>query len=184
MQQQTQTQSFWDGFAIGELTGRLKYESPAQIRQSLPLASLKDYRALLQKYQYSIVGINAHPSEPDQMLIVAEKTAEGTNPSIILAFARDDDFMNGWAAGCLSGRLQFTQPDRVEEWVRHDNLGAVQRVLDECEYVITGLRVHDENKKWSLITAQRQTEKVAETLESGRNDSCNGSFSDTTPAQE
>ncbi|MEB3181295.1 MAG: hypothetical protein VKL59_20010 [Nostocaceae cyanobacterium] len=151
----TQVQSFLDGFAVGELTGQLKHTEPAQIKKWMPLQKLKDFKGVLQKYNYSIVGIGSHPSQPDTVLMTAKKTSAGTNPKFIQAVARDNHFMDGWEAGCLAGLLRYKRPEMVEEWVRLRNLEALQQVIDEHGYMVLSVRVHPEDKRWMLLVAQR-----------------------------
>lgn len=149
-----QEQSFLDGFAVGELTGRLKHEAPSQLKQWIPLANLNDFQGVFRKYNYSIVGITAHPSEPDQLLITANKIAEGINRKIIQTFAKDDRFIDGWEAGCLAGLLRYGKPQRVEDWVQIHNLVVLRQILDEYKYIITVLRPHPDDHKWTLLVAQ------------------------------
>jgi predicted TPR repeat methyltransferase len=156
MPQETQAQSFADGFAVGELTGRLKYQAPQQFKEWITLAKLQDFRGVLQKYNYSITGVTIHPSDSEQILIVAEKTAEGTNPHLIQAFGKGDRFMDGWATGCLVGLLRYTQPECIEEWVKVENLDAIQQVVDECGYEIKTMKLHPEKKQWIALVAQKR----------------------------
>lgn len=153
MLQGIQEQSFLEGFAIGELTGRLKYEEPSQLKQWIPLARLRDFKGVLRKYNYSIVGISVHPSDPNQVLISAEKMVEGTNRKMIQAFAKDDRFIDGWEAGCLASLLRYTQPERVEQWVQIRNLDALQQILDQYQYAIASMRIHPEDKRWVMLVA-------------------------------
>lgn len=155
MLQEIQEQSFLDGFAVGELTGRLKYEAPAQLKQWIPLARLSDFKGVLRKYNYSLVGVTGHPSEPDQVLIVADKVAEGTNPKLIQAYARDDRFIDGWEAGSLASLLRYGQPEQVEQWVQIRNLDVLQQVVDEYQYVITSMNIHPEDKRWTMLVARK-----------------------------
>jgi hypothetical protein len=151
----TQVQSFLDGFAVGELTGQLKHTEPAQVKKWVSLPKLKDFKGVLQKYNYTIVGVSTHPDEPDRILMTAEKRTPGTNPELIQAFARDNYFMDGWEAGCLAGLLRYKQPEKLEEWVRIRNLDALQQVIDEHGYMILSLRIHPEDKRWTMLVAQR-----------------------------
>jgi hypothetical protein len=152
--------SFLDGFEIGEFTGKLKHQAPQQIKQWIPIAKLKDFKGVLQKYNYTISGITSHPSDSEQVLMVADKIAEGTNPNLVQAFTKGDQFMHGWEAGNLAGLLRYTQPDQVEEWVKVENLDAIQKVVDEYGYTITSLRIHPEYKKWTQLVAQRSEQRV------------------------
>ena len=153
MQQEVGVQLFLDGLAVGELTGRLKYDAPAQLKLWVALSKLGDFKGVLQKYNYQMTGLTAHPSDPDQVLIVAEKGEKGTNPQIVLSFAKGDRFMDGWHTGCLSAMLHYTRPEQFEEWIKVDNLDAIQRLLDKHHYTISSLRVHPEDKKWLLVVA-------------------------------
>ncbi len=153
--QQIQEQSFLDGYAVGELTGRLKYEAPLQVRHAVPLVRLKDCKGVFQKYNYTITGVHAHPSDSEQVLIVADKTAEGIDPTIVLAFAKDDLFMSGWGVGRLAGQLRYAQPDQVEEWVQVERLNLIQQILDDCGYTLTSLRIHPEKPQWASLIATR-----------------------------
>lgn len=157
MIQGIQEPSFLAGFAIGELTGQLKYQAPAQIKLWIPLDQLKDYTGVLQKYHYSLIGITAHPSEPNQVLLVADKVADGTAPQLIQAFAKSDRFMDGWAAGCLAGLLRYLRPEELEESVRIENLEAIQQLLDQHGYQLTSLRIHPQDQRWTQLTAQKQS---------------------------
>jgi hypothetical protein len=150
-----QDRHFLDGFEIGKFTSKLKHQAPSQIKQWIPLSKLKDFRGVLQKYNYTISGITTHPTDAEQVLLVADKVADGTDPNLVQAFAKSEQFMHGWEAGSLAGLLKYTQPDRVEEWVKIENLNAIQQVMDEHGYVITSLRIHPEYQKWSQLTAQR-----------------------------
>ncbi len=148
-----QEHSFLEGFAIGELTGRLKHEAPSQLKQWIPLARLSDFKGVLRKYNYSIVGLSAHPSDPNQLLIVAEKMAEGTNRQLFQAFTKDKRFIDGWEAGCLASFLRYGQPQQLEQWVQIHNLDVLQQIMDEYHYVITSMRVHPEDKRWMMLIA-------------------------------
>jgi hypothetical protein len=158
MSSQVHEAGFEDGFALGELTGRLKHESPVQIRQWLPLDRVNDFKGVLRKYNYSITGLTAHPTESNQVLMVAEKTAGGTNPKLVQAFTQGDRFMDGWEAGCLHGLLHYTQPAQVEQWVKVTNLDAIQKVLDENNYAIVLMRIHPQDKRWVMVTAHKSEE--------------------------
>ncbi len=153
MLQEIQGQSFLDGFAVGELTGRLKHEAPSQVKQWIPFARLNDFKGVLRKYNYSIVGVTGHHSKPDQILIVADKVAEGTNPKLIQAYARDDRFIDGWEAGCLASLLCYGKLGRVEQWVQIHNLDVLQQVVDEYKYIVTSMRAHPEDKRWIMLVA-------------------------------
>lgn len=154
MRQDVQEQSFADGYTVGALMGRLKYQAPTQIKEWFALEKLKDIKGTLRKYHYSISAITAHPSDSTQVLIVADKIADGTDPTLIQAFAKDDRFMDGLAAGCLDGLLRYSQPQEIEEWVRVDNLDAIQRIVDDHGYTISSFRVHSDNKQWVLMMAR------------------------------
>jgi hypothetical protein len=156
MLQEIQEQSFLDGFAVGELTGRLKHEAPAQLKQWIPLARLSDFKGVFRKYNYSLVGITGHPSEPDQILIVADKVAEGTNPKLIQAYARDNRFIDGWEAGSLASLLRYGQPEQVEQWVQIRNLDVLQQVVDESQYVIISMNIHPEDQRWTMLVARKK----------------------------
>lgn len=153
MRFEARSQSFLDGYAIGELTGRLKHESPPQIEHFVPLAKLKDYRGALQKYRYHITHIAAHPADADQVRIVASKTAEGSDPNLVQAFARDDDFMDGWHTGCLASQLRYGRPDRLQEWVKLENLESVRAVVMQQGYTIAALHGHPQHTQWIQIVA-------------------------------
>ncbi len=146
---------FLDGFAVGELTSRLKYQAPSQIKEWIALDKLNNFKGTLRKYNYSITSLTADPTDASKVLIVAEKTAEGINRSLVQAFTQSDRFMDGWEAGCLHGLLHYGQPAKVEQWVKINNLDAIQKVLDEHHYVITSLRIHPEDKRWTMLNAQK-----------------------------
>ncbi len=153
MRQGIHEQSFLEGFAVGELTGRLKHEAPFQLKQWVPLARLSDFKGVLRKYNYSIIGLSAHPSDPNQVLIVAEKMAEGTNRNLIQTFTKDNRFIDGWEAGCLASLLRYAQPKQIEQWVQIHNLDVLQQIIDQYQYVITSMRVHPEDKRWMMLVA-------------------------------
>lgn len=165
MLQGIQEQSFLDGFAVGELTGRLRHEAPVQVKQWIPLARIKEFTRVLRTYKYSLEGVSAHPSDPEQLLIVAEKIAEGKNPNWIQALAKDKHFIygslakdkhfiDGWEAGCLASLLHYRKPDLVEEWVQINNLDVIQQITAQYQYVITFMRSHPEDKKWKLLVVK------------------------------
>lgn len=156
MVQEIQDQNFLDGFAVGEFTGRLKYQTPLQIKEWVPLDKIKNFKSVLRKYNYSITGVSAHLSDPNQVLLAADKIAEEPNHKMILAFASGDIFMDGWEAGCLSMMLRCLQPEQVNEWVKVSNLDAIQKVVDKCGYAITSLHIHPEYKKWAQLVAQKK----------------------------
>lgn len=165
MLQGIQEQSFLDGFAVGELTGKLKHEAPVQVKQWIPLARIKEFTGVLRTSNYSLVGVSAHPSDPEQLLIVAEKIAKGKNPNGIQAFAKnkhfiygsfakDKHFIEGWEAGCLASLLRYRKPDLVEEWVQINNLDVIQQITEQYKYVITFMRSHPQDKRWKLLVAK------------------------------
>lgn len=153
MTQDTQEQSFSDGFALGELTGRLKHSAPVQLREWVPLSRLQDIKKVLQKYHYSLTGLHSDPADPSQVLVIADKHAAGSHSKLMQMYARDQRFMDGWEAGFLSSLLRYAQPPRVEQWAQVRNLTALQQVIDEHHYVIVSLRVHDEDERWVMLTA-------------------------------
>jgi len=157
MLQEIQDQSFLEGFVIGELTGRLKHQAPSQVDEWISLDKIEDFKSVFRKYNYSITGLSAHPSDTNQILITATKIDEGTNSREILAFGKDDNFMDGWHVGYITGMMRYDQPNQWEEWVKLTNLRAIERVMDEYGYVITALRNHPENQNWTLLTAQRKS---------------------------
>ncbi len=154
MTQRTHEPSFLEGLAVGELTGRLQHEAPDQVKQWVPLGSLKEARGALRKHHYSLVGVTAHPSDPDQVLLVADKLAPGTDPNLLQILARDERFFDGWEVGCLVGLLRYGRPERLEQWVQIRNLDEIQAALDEHHYGITSMRIHPEDKRWTLVIAQ------------------------------
>mgnify|MGYP000181253756 CR=1 FL=1 len=156
MEQIIEEQSFADGFAVGELTGRLKHQAPSHLKEWVALDKIKDFKSVLRKYCYRITGVSAHQSDSNQVLLTAEKFADGVDSKMILAFANGDRFMDGWEAGCLAGWLRYTQPEAVEEWVKVTNMDAIQTVVDEYGYGIKALQLHPEYKKWIQLTAQRK----------------------------
>lgn len=155
MQEGTREYTFSDGFAVGELIGRLKHAEPAELKLWATLDQLQDFKGVLRKYNYSISGITSHPSE-QQVLLSAEKVAAGTDPELMLAFARSDEFINGCEVGCLVGQLRYMQPEHIDEWVRLTNLEAIQSVINDFGYVITRIQAHPEYKKWVQLVGQRQ----------------------------
>lgn len=157
MPQGIQEQSFLDGFAVGQLTGRLKHQAPDQLKEWVPLAKLNDFKGVLRKYNYSITGLTADPSDPTQVLMVAEKMAPGTDENLVQAFTQSDRFMDGWATGCLHSFLHYVQPKQVEEWVKLNNLDAVQQVLEEYGYKISSLQVHSKDKRWAMLSASKKS---------------------------
>ncbi|MCL6434840.1 MAG: hypothetical protein K6T90_11615 [Leptolyngbyaceae cyanobacterium HOT.MB2.61] len=155
MLQGIQEPVFWDGFAVGELTGRLKHQAPKQIKEWISLSRLNDIKGTLRKYNYTITGVTAHPSNPSQVLMIAEKTAGGTNPNLVQAFTQSDRFMDGWEAGCLYSQLRYEQPVQIEQWVKINNLDAIQQVLDQHGYTITSMRIHPQDKRWTMLNARK-----------------------------
>jgi hypothetical protein len=156
MVQGTQEQIFLDGFAVGELTGRLTHQVPGQFKEWISLSQLNDFKGVLRKHNYSITGLTADPEDPTRVLMVAEKTAEGTNQNLVQAFTYSDRFMDGWEAGCLHSQLRYGQPEQVEQWVKINNLDAIQQVLDEHGYAISSMRIHPEDKRWTMMSAQKR----------------------------
>ncbi len=148
--------SFVDGYVVGELTGRLKYQAPAQIKQWVPVEKMKSFKSVLQKYNYSITSMATDPADSSQVLLVAEKVGDGTDPTVVLAFANGNEFMNGWEAGCLAGRLHHTQPEALEEWVKVENMDAIEQVVQDTGYAIASTRPHPEHQKWLQISVRRQ----------------------------
>jgi hypothetical protein len=148
--------TFLDGLAVGELIGRLKHQEPAELKLWAALEQLQDFKAVLRKYNYSISGVTSHPSQPNQVLLSAEKIAAGTDPELMLAFARSEEFMNGCEVGCLVGQVRYTQPDQVDEWVRVNNIDAIRDIINDLGYVITTLQLHPQYNKWMQLVAQRQ----------------------------
>ncbi len=155
MQLEVQDFGFLEGFSVGAFTGRLKHEAPTQIKEWVPLAQLNDFKGTLRKYNYTITGVTAHPSDPAQVLLTAEKTVEGTNPTLVQMFTHSDQFMDGWEAGCLDSLLRYGQPEQIEQWVKISNVDAVQKVLDAHHYTIKSMRIHPEDKRWTLVTAEK-----------------------------
>lgn len=148
--------SFADGYAVGELTGRLKYAAPTQVKQWVPLEKLKSFKSVLQKYKYAITSMAADPKDSTQVLLVAEKVGEGTDATVVLAFANGDDFMHGWEAGCLASRLTYTQPEVLEEWINGDNLEVIRQTVQDLGYAIAASQPHPDHKKWIQVRLERQ----------------------------
>jgi hypothetical protein len=156
MSENVREYTFADGFAVGELIGRLKHQEPAALKIWAMLEQLQDFKAVLRKHHYRISGLTSHPSKPDQVQLSAEKIMPGTNPELMLAFVRSDEFMDGCEVGCLVGQLRYTQPEQVDEWVKVSNLDAIQGVIRDFGYVVTTMQVHPEYTKWVQLVAQRQ----------------------------
>jgi hypothetical protein len=155
MLQGVQEKSFLDGFAVGELEARLKYSPTRQLKQWIPAEQINLLKGVLQKYNYTIVGISTHPSNSDEVLIVADKFAEGKNPNLRHAFLQDDRFMDGWKAGYLASLLRYKKPDQVEQLITVSDLDFLQAIIEEHRYVITSQSPHPINKNLITITATR-----------------------------
>ena len=155
MQLEVQEFGFSEGFVVGVFTGRLKHEAPAQIREWVPLAQINDFKGTLRKYNYTITGVTAHPDDSNQVLLTAEKTSEGTNPDLVQVLTHSDRFMDGWEAGCLDSLLRYANPEQVEQWVKVNNVDAIQQVLDQHQYTIKSMRIHPQDKRWTMVTAEK-----------------------------
>jgi hypothetical protein len=155
MQLEVQEFGFSEGFAVGVFTGRLKHEAPIQIKEWVALAQINDFKGTLRKYNYTISGVTAHPTDSTQVLLTAEKTAEGTNSKLVQAFTHSDRFMDGWEAGCLDSLLRYGNPEQLEQWVKINNVDAIQQVLDEHHYTIKSMRIHPQDKRWTMVTAAK-----------------------------
>jgi hypothetical protein len=160
MIQEVQEQRFLEGFAVGELTSRLEHTAPLHFKEWIPTSQVNLLKGVLYRYNYAIIGISTHPSQPDQILLEAEKTANGARLDLVQAFLDDDRFIEGLKAGSLAGLLRYSHPPHVEQWVQSYSLGLLRQIIDDNGYVMTTLEEHPSNLNLVRVVAQPAAERL------------------------